>query len=111
MAKTGPQGQRVIVYVDGFNLYYGLKSRGWPRYYWLDVQRLAENLLRSNQALALVRYFTARISVRPGSLDKAKRQTIYLEALETRKKLRMHYGHYLAKKRHCRTCGAEWTTP
>ena len=35
---------RVAVYIDGFNLYYGLKSkrkgwRGskWPCYYWLDV--------------------------------------------------------------------------
>ena len=26
-----------IVYADGFNLYYGLKSR-WPKYRWLDIQ-------------------------------------------------------------------------
>ena len=29
---------RVIVYVDGFNLYYGLRSKGWKRFYWLDIQ-------------------------------------------------------------------------
>ena len=29
--------QRVAVYIDGFNLYYGLKSKGWSRYYWLDL--------------------------------------------------------------------------
>ena len=30
--------QKVIVYVDGFNLYYGLKKNlRWRRYYWLDV--------------------------------------------------------------------------
>ena len=29
--------ERVSVYVDGFNLYYGLRSRGWRRYYWLDL--------------------------------------------------------------------------
>ena len=46
--------ERVIVYVDGFNLYYGLKSKGWQRYYWLDVQRLGENLLLPGQVLVLV---------------------------------------------------------
>lgn len=25
---------RVIAYIDGFNLYFGLKSKGWKRYYW-----------------------------------------------------------------------------
>ena len=29
--------RRVAVYVDGFNLYYGLRSKGWRRYYWLDL--------------------------------------------------------------------------
>ena len=30
--------RRVAVYVDGFNLYYGLRSKGWRRYYWLDLR-------------------------------------------------------------------------
>ena len=66
--------ERVIVYVDGFNLYYGLKSKGWRRYYWIDMRRLAENLLLPGQVLAAVRYFTARISPRPGSTSQSKRQ-------------------------------------
>ena len=98
--------ERVIVYIDGFNLYYGLKSRNWQRYYWLDVQRLAENLLRPGQVLVSTRYFSTRIS---GNTDKARRQTTYLEALETRMSLHIHYGHYLVKERHCRNCGANWT--
>jgi len=27
-------------YVDSFNLYYGLKSRGWSRLFWLDAIKL-----------------------------------------------------------------------
>ena len=27
--------QRVIVYIDGFNFYYGLKKAPWKKYYWL----------------------------------------------------------------------------
>ena len=33
--------ERVSVYVDGFNLYYGLRARGWRRYYWLDLRSMA----------------------------------------------------------------------
>ena len=50
--------QRVAAYIDGFNLYYGLRSKGWRRYYWLDLRRLVERLLRRGQQLVAVRYFT-----------------------------------------------------
>ncbi len=42
--------QRVIVYVDGFNFYYGLKSSArWKKYYWLDIVKLFESFMRPNQ--------------------------------------------------------------
>ena len=41
---------RVIAYIDGFNLYFGLKSQGWQRYFWLNVQSLATNLLKPGHA-------------------------------------------------------------
>lgn len=101
--------QRVSVYVDGFNLYYGLRSKGWRRYYWLDIYRLAEKLLRPEQCLAAVRYFTARLykGVDP---EKQERQKIYLEALTTLSDLHIHYGYYLQKDRTCSQCGATWKT-
>ena len=100
--------QRVMVYVDGFNLYFGLKSKGWKRYQWLDLRRLSENLLQAEQRLAGVRYFTARILARPGNSKGLKRQTSFLEALETLPDLQIHYGHYLAKRQKCVKCGAIW---
>ena len=102
--------QRVMVYIDGFNLYFGLRSKGWRRYYWADLRRLAENLLRSEQRLVAVRYFSARISARPGNPDKRKRQATYLEALETLPDFHIHFGHYLAKPQRCHACGATWDT-
>ena len=101
---------RVIVYVDGFNLYYGLKCKGWKRYYWLDLQRLAETLLLPGQVLVAVRYFTTSISSHTASTGKSKRQATFLEALQTRSNLHIYYGHYLAKLRRCSTCGATWKT-
>lgn len=101
---------RVAAYVDGFNLYYGLRSKGWRRYYWLDVRRLAKNLLRPGQSLAAVHYFTARTLPEPDDPGKPARQSAYLEALATLPDLRIHYGYYLAKDRRCAQCGAVWQT-
>lgn len=102
--------QRVAVYVDGFNLYYGLKSKGWRRYYWLDLRRMAEKLLRPDQELALVRYFTARISPVPQDPGKAVRQNTFLEALSTLQDLHIHYGKYMPKSYTCLNCGNTWQT-
>lgn len=100
-------GHRVAVYVDGFNLYYGLRSRGWRRFYWLDVRALGQNLLRPGQRLVGVRYFTARVAGR--DRGKQRRQGVFLEALETLAGVHTHYGHFLSKPRECRVCGARWT--
>ncbi len=66
--------QRVIAYIDGFNLYFGIRSKGWSRYYWLNPRLLIENLLKPGQQLVLTKYFTARVSHSP---DKHKRQTTF----------------------------------
>jgi len=82
--------ERVVCYVDGFNLYFGLRDKGLRRYYWLDVRRLAESILRPNQALV------------------RKRQSDFLEALETLADFSIYEGHYLPKSVRCRNCGASW---
>lgn len=50
--------KRVAFYIEGFNLYFGLKDAGWKRYNWLDVQALAGRLLKPGQALVTVKHFT-----------------------------------------------------
>ena len=102
--------QRVTVYVDGFNLYYGLRSKGWRRYYWLDLRRLSENLLGTDQRLVMLRYFTTRVSPEPHDPEKPVRQKIYLEALMTLPDLSIHEGYYLPKDQRCLRCGATWQT-
>ena len=56
---------RVVAYVDGFNLYFGLKEGYGRRYHWLDLQRLVADLLRPDQELREVQYFTARVRDEP----------------------------------------------
>ena len=110
---------RVIAYIDGFNLYHGLRDARWHWAYWLDMTALARNLLKPGQTLAITKYFTARIAgpkpvdstVKAQHLtDKRQRQTNYLDALATLRDFKMFEGHYLAKERYCRACGAQWTT-
>src|SRR3989344_195217 len=100
---------RVIVYIDGFNLYFGLKSKGWRRYFWLNPQKLVQNLLKPGQKLVFTKYFTARVSNNPRDPDKHKRQATFLEAIETLPDTRIYYGHYLPKPQTCFKCGATWT--
>ena len=102
--------QRVAVYIDGFNLYYGLRSKGWRRYYWLDLRRMAKSLLQPDQELAMVRYFTARALPEPQDPGKVLRQQTFLEALETLPELYIHYGKYARKSYTCHNCGATWKT-
>jgi uncharacterized LabA/DUF88 family protein len=111
--------QRVIAYIDGFNLYFGLRDSGLQRCYWLNVRALAEALLRPNQQLVFTKYFTARIAggragdapARARELDaKRKRQSDYLEALQTLSDFGLFEGHYLGKDVRCHSCGASWRT-
>jgi len=67
---------RVIAYIDGFNLYYGLREQGWQRYYWLNVQELARNLLKPHQELLFIKYFTSLVS--PTLQDPYKNKRQYL---------------------------------
>jgi uncharacterized LabA/DUF88 family protein len=99
---------RVITYIDGFNLYFGLKSQQWERYLWLDVQALSQNLLRPDQTLVHTKYFTARISSPP---DKVKRQSTYIDAIGTLQSTTVRYGHYLTTPRTCRNCGFVYNAP
>ena len=103
--------ERVTVYIDGFNLYYGMRSKGWHRYYWLNVQSLAQHLLKPGQSLIGTKYFTSRVSSTPRDPNKSDRQNAYLEALETLADVDIFYGHYLEKTVTCFTCGAAWQLP
>ena len=97
--------ERATVYIDGLNLYYGMKSRGWRRYYWLDVQRLSERLLRPRQRLQFVRYFTGKLLPEYTPAARVERQNAYLQALSSLPKVRIQYGFHTAKTITCRHCG------
>ena len=102
--------ERVTVFIDGFNLYYGLRAMGWRRYYWLNIRLLSEKILLPQQALSKVHYFTARVVHDPKDPDKRKRQKTYLDAIRTLPDVNVHYGAYKRKNVKCLACGNMWRT-
>jgi uncharacterized LabA/DUF88 family protein len=94
---------KVIVYIDGSNLYYGLVDRGWRRYLWLDVQKMAESLMDYDKILKCTKYFTARIIV--GDQAKKQRQATYIDALNTLQGLEVIEGKYHDEPYKCYDCG------
>lgn len=85
---------KTIVYIDGFNLYYGaLKD---TPYKWLDILSLCKNLLPKNEIIQ-IKYFTAIVSARPNDPDQPNRQLLFLRALRTLPNVEIIYGHFLNK--------------
>ena len=107
--RSGVQMSRVVVYIDGFNLYFGLRSKGWRKYYWLDLARLAQVLIRPEQQLEVVHYFTSRILPNGYNSSDIDRQNTYLQALSTFPQVNLHFGRFLNKPQRCRACGTQWS--
>lgn len=74
---------RTIVYVDGYNLYYGLLRKS--RLKWLDLVALFRDHVLGPQAqLSQVRYYTAPVLGRMcDDAQSPQRQRLYLQALRT----------------------------
>ena len=98
MGGPAPTPKRSIVYVDGFNLYYGALKDGPHK--WLNLERYF-CLLRPHDRIEKIRYFTATIS---GS--HAANQDAYLLALETLPLVHVILGRFKAKQVVCKvpTC-------
>ena len=90
MATVQPRPNRSIVYIDGFNLYYGA-LKGTP-HKWLNLKRYFR-LLLSGHDIQKIRYFTARI-VGSHGID----QDAYLSALATLPLVEIIFGQFKTKR-------------
>ncbi|MCZ7609800.1 MAG: NYN domain-containing protein [Ignavibacterium sp.] len=89
----GDKKQRIIYYIDGFNFYFGLKSKNWKKYYWLDLVKFCEQFIRPHQELVKVNYFSA-IQKSKGKQD---RQDLFLSANKQNPKFQLFLGKFLEK--------------
>ena len=98
---------RTIAYIDGFNLYYGLRDKQWSRFYWLDPAKLSESLLSGGRCLVSTKYFTARVRL---PAEKRARQAKYLDAINASSDAEIILGRFYQKQKSCRKCNHTWTT-
>lgn len=88
---------RTVVYVDGFNLYYGcLKD---TPYKWLDLKKLFKSLLKPQNHIIEIKYFTAKVGATPTDPSAPQHQQAYIRALEEYiPEVSVHYGHFLRQR-------------
>ena len=93
-ARTGcTVGVRSIVYIDGFNLYYGAIRGG--QYKWLDLERYFK-LLRPGDDIQRISYFTALVNG-----PHRSNQESYLRALSTLPLVEISLGLFKEKQIRC----------
>lgn len=102
--------KKTIVYIDGFNLYYGL-IRLNPSYKWLDLWALSKKLVTPDNDIIAVKYFTSRVNYDPKNPSSKEHQEIYLRALEKLGNVQIIEGYYQRtdammafRKEPCKSC-------
>ncbi len=96
--------RRVIVYIDGFNLYHAIHNLQRPELKWLDLSALATSLLDAGDVLVGVKYFSAFATWLPSSYQKHK---LYTKALQSQN-VDVILGNFKEKPTRCISCGGEW---
>lgn len=97
----------ILAYVDGYNLYYGLRSAGLLHYMWLDICGVIASFLGKNENLIGINYYTSHVR---GDREKLKRQQTFIRAIESHCGSQTILGSYSRRTRLCRTCGERWRT-
>lgn len=94
-----PAKKRSIIYIDGFNFYYGMLIDR-PDLKWINYQRLAE-LLRPDDEIVHVRLFTAMVDRHKAFSEKRDRQQRLWAALKTQPKMTLTEGKFAKREREC----------
>ena len=98
--------KRVIVYVDGFNLYHALDELGDDSLKWLCLRRLSESILRPGETLKQVKYFSAYATWMP---EAYARHRAYVSALKA-EGVRFVPGKFKKKFLKCKKCKTQYHT-
>ena len=99
--------EKVIFFIDGFNLYHALlENKRYNRYKWIDLYSLAKKFISKNDKIEEIYYFTALAT---WSTDKVKRHKLFIKAQEI-KGARIIYGEFKKRDKYCRICKNTYQT-
>ena len=88
--------KKTIVYIDGYNLYYGLLKGTKDK--WLDLSLFARRLLPDDHEILSVKYFTSCTLTYPHDNAAVERQNIYLQAILTLANVKVINGFFKKNK-------------
>ena len=88
--------KKTIVYIDGYNLYYGLLKGTEDK--WLDLSSFARRLLPSDHEIVAVKYFTSCTLTYPHDEAAVERQNVYLQAILTLANVKVINGFFRKNK-------------
>jgi uncharacterized LabA/DUF88 family protein len=98
--------KRIACFIDGFNLYHAIAALKQPHLKWVDLKKLVSNFIDpAYHELRAVNYFSAFANWLPKPFDRHRQ---YVEALKATGSTPI-MGHFKAKSRSCKSCGAQWT--
>ncbi len=97
--------ERIICFVDGFNMYHALSALNQPHLKWLDLQRLFSRLTRSqSQIITQILFFSAYPTWKQ---DSYYRHRQYIKALSAHGVTPV-MGQFKNKPKRCLKCSTEW---
>jgi uncharacterized LabA/DUF88 family protein len=97
------QPRRIACYVDGFNLYHAIAPLGLKNDK-VNLWSLTESLLRPNETLVAVNYFSAYATWRKAAYA---RHRAYVRDLKN-SGVTPVMAHFKSKNRECLSCGDKW---
>ena len=97
--------KRVVVYIDGLNLLYGMLGIKLHTYLWLDLTAFGNALNSGDQRLVGVKYFTARFK-RDGTSgsERQSSQSAFLAANRRSRIVTIHESFFVSQKCECSNC-------
>lgn len=91
---------RYSVYIDGLNVYHSLDNWRFYKYKWLNYRKLAETLLRPEDSVVDIFYFTTYARWKPQSFARHKQ---YIKVLRS-VKITDVQGRFMDKEIQCHLC-------
>jgi uncharacterized LabA/DUF88 family protein len=98
------RAERVIVYIDAFNLRIAIEEAGLNQYKWLNIEKLVNSLLQPYQTLVDIKYFTSVITC---NHNQKMRQLQYHKSLNDTN-VHIIYGNYKWESIPCNKCDSHF---
>ena len=96
--------QRVIAYIDGFNLYHAIDALNRPHLKWVDLWALVSSFLKQRQTLTAVNYYSAYATWMPEAHFRHRQYTNALRCFN----VSVHISEFRERPQECHQCGNRW---